>query len=182
MYRKRMSEALREARAYTAINEVMVFKGGRGMNVSKQDLPVFKAKGWKLKEELEEANMKKIASTLQDKLSKEVAAFDDLKKTAKTMGVDLTPDMLKGAPGIKQHRDGDYILEGTMIGGIVTDSGMKIYVRKLKKIIQTLKDFMSKKKSVTITDNKVMAFIFDDELLDDLYVKKNRMYQMLDQL
>ena len=54
MYRKRMSEALQEARAYTAVNEVMVFKGGRGMNVSKQDLPVFKAKGWKLKKELEE--------------------------------------------------------------------------------------------------------------------------------
>ena len=33
MYRKRMSEALREARAYTAVNEVMVFKSGRGMNV-----------------------------------------------------------------------------------------------------------------------------------------------------
>ena len=50
---------------------------------------------------------------LQDKLSKEggAAGFDDLKKTAKTMGVNLTPDMLKGAPGIKQHRDGDYILE-----------------------------------------------------------------------
>ena len=113
MYRKRMSEALREARAYTAINEVMVFKGGRGMNVSKQDLPVFKAKGWKLKEELEEANMKRLLQALQDKLSKEggAAGFDDLKKTAKTMGVDLTPDMLKGAPGIKQHRDGDYILE-----------------------------------------------------------------------
>ena len=113
MYRKRMSEALREARAYTAINEVMVFKGGRGMNVSKQDLPVFKAKGWKLKEELEEANMKRLLQALQDKLSKEggAAGFDDLKKTAKTMGVNLTPDMLKGAPGIKQHRDGDYILE-----------------------------------------------------------------------
>ena len=50
MYRKRMSEALQEARAYTAVNEVMVFKGGRGMNVSKKDLPVFRAKGWELKE------------------------------------------------------------------------------------------------------------------------------------
>ena len=65
-----MSEALREARAYTAINEVMVFKGGRGMNVSKQDLPVFKAKGWKLKEELEEANMKRLLQALQDKLQR----------------------------------------------------------------------------------------------------------------
>ena len=113
MYRKRMSEALQEARAYTAVNEVMVFKGGRGMNVSKKDLPVFRAKGWELKEELEEANMKRLLQALQDKLSKEggAAGFDDLKKTAKTMGVNLTPAMLKGAPGIKQHRDGDYILE-----------------------------------------------------------------------
>ena len=116
MYRKRMSDALQEARAFSLVNEVMVFKGGRGMNVSKQDLPVFKAKGWKLKEELEEANMKRLLQALQDKLSKEggAAGFDDLKKTAKTMGVNLTPDMLKGAPGIKQHRDGDYILEGTI--------------------------------------------------------------------
>jgi len=114
MYRKRMSEALQEARAYTAVNEVMVFKGGRGMNVSKKDLPVFRAKGWELKEELEEANMKRLLQALQDKLSKEggAAGFDDLKKTAKTMGVNLTPDMLKNMPGIKQHRDGDYILEG----------------------------------------------------------------------
>ena len=113
MYRKRMSDALQEARAFSLVNEVMVFKGGRGMNISKKDLPVFKAKGWKLKEELEEANMKRLLQALQDKLSKEggAAGFDDLKKTAKTMGVNLTPDMLKGAPGIKQHRDGDYILE-----------------------------------------------------------------------
>jgi len=113
MYRKRMSEALQEARAYSLISEVMVFKGGRGMSVSKKDLPVFRAKGWKLKEELEEANMKRLLQALQDKLSKEggAAGFDDLKKTAKTMGVDLTPDMLKNMPGIMQHRDGDYILE-----------------------------------------------------------------------
>ena len=114
MYRKRMSAALQEARAFSLVNEVMVFKGGRGMNVSKKDLPVFRAKGWELKEELEEAKMKRLLQALQDKLSKEggAAGFDDLKKTAKTMGVNLTPAMLKGAPGIKQHRDGDYILEG----------------------------------------------------------------------
>ena len=113
MYRKRMSDALQEARAYSLISEVMVFKGGRGMSVSKKDLPVFRAKGWKLKEELEEANMKRLLQALQDKLSKEggAAGFDDLKKTAKTMGVNLTPDMLKNMPGIMQHRDGDYILE-----------------------------------------------------------------------
>ena len=136
MYRKRMSEALQEARAYTAVNEVMVFKGGRGMNVSKQDLPVFKAKGWKLKEELEEANMKRLLQALQDKLSKEggAAGFDDLKKTAKTMGVNLTPDMLKGAPGIKQHRDGDYILEET--------------ITEFKKMVVTIADPMKRAKAM----------------------------------
>ena len=63
-----------------------------------------------------EANMKRILQALQDKLSKEggAAGFDDLKKTAKSMGLDLTPQMLKNMPGIKQHRDGDYILEGTI--------------------------------------------------------------------
>ena len=136
MYRKRMSEALQEARAYTAVNEVMVFKGGRGMNVSKQDLPVFKAKGWKLKEELEEANMKRILQALQDKLSKEggAAGFDDLKKTAKSMGLDLTPQMLKNMPGIKQHRDGDYILEET--------------ITEFKKMVVTIADPMKRAKAM----------------------------------
>ena len=40
-----------------------------------------------------------------------VGSVERIKKTAKTMGVDLTPDMLKNMPGIMQHRDGDYILE-----------------------------------------------------------------------
>ena len=63
-----------------------------------------------------EANMKRILQALQDKLSKEggAAGFDDLRKTAKSMGLNLTPQMLKNMPGIKQHRDGDYILEGTI--------------------------------------------------------------------
>ena len=136
MYRKRMSDALQEARAYSLISEVMVFKGGRGMSVSKKDLPVFRAKGWKLKEELEEANMKRLLQALQDKLSKEggAAGFDDLKKTAKTMGVNLTPDMLKGAPGIKQHRDGDYILEET--------------ITEFKKMVVTIADPMKRAKAM----------------------------------
>ena len=60
-----------------------------------------------------EANMKRILQALQDKLSKEggAAGFDDLKKVAKSMGLDLTPQMLRDMPGIMQHRDGDYILE-----------------------------------------------------------------------
>ena len=76
---------------------------------SKKDVEVYTAKGWSL----QEANMKRILQALQDKLSDEggAAGFDDLKKTAKSMGLNLTPAMLKDMPGIKQHRDGDYILE-----------------------------------------------------------------------
>ena len=80
MYRKRMSEALREARAYTAINEVMVFKGGRGMNVSKQDLPVFKAKGWKLKEELEleaEENEEELQDSSENDSNRDQGEIED---------------------------------------------------------------------------------------------------------
>ena len=109
MYRKRMSEALQEARAYSAVNEVKVSKGDKTLSISKKDVEVYQAKGWSL----QEANMKRILQALQDKLSDEggAAGFDDLKKTAKSMGLNLTPAMLKDMPGIKQHRDGDYILE-----------------------------------------------------------------------
>ena len=64
--------------------------------------------------------------------------------------------------------------EGTMIGGIVTDnSGKKL--PGYDKAKKALKDFMSKPQPAKGADNKVMAFIFDDELLDDLYSaeKKN---------
>ena len=55
---------------------------------------------------------KKIIQTLQDKLRKEggAAGFDDLKKAARSIGYNLTPQALRNTPGIKQHRDGDYIL------------------------------------------------------------------------
>ena len=85
-----------------------------------------------------EANMKRILQALQDKLSKEggAAGFDDLKKTAKSMGLNLTPQMLKNMPGIKQHRDGDYILEE--LEEAMNRFGLN------KKIIQTLQDKLRK--------------------------------------
>ncbi len=52
MYRKSMREALEEARQYTAIHEVKVSKGRQTLDVAKDDLPVYKAKCWKLAEEL----------------------------------------------------------------------------------------------------------------------------------
>ena len=166
MYRKRMSDALQEARAFSLVNEVMVFKGGRGMNISKKDLPVFKAKGWKLKEELEEANMKRLLQALQDKLSKEggAAGFDDLKKTAKTMGVNLTPDMLKGAPGIKQHRDGDYILEAEEED---LEEGIKQYVSMQR-------DSKTNKMNYVVLDkDEKEVYRSSDERLATAYLRKN---------
>ena len=166
MYRKRMSEALEEARAFSLVNEVMVFKGGRGMNISKKDLPVFKAKGWKLKEELEEANMKRLLQALQDKLSKEggAAGFDDLKKTAKTMGVDLTPDMLKNMPGIMQHRDGDYILETKEED---LEEGIKPYVSMQR-------DSKTNKMNYVVLDkDEKEVYRSSDERLATAYLRKN---------
>jgi hypothetical protein len=166
MYRKRMSEALEEARAFSLVNEVMVFKGGRGMNINKKDLPVFKGKGWKLKEELEEANMKRLLQALQDKLSKEggAAGFDDLKKTAKTMGVNLTPDMLKGAPGIKQHRDGDYILEAEEED---LEEGIKPYVSMQR-------DSKTNKMNYVVLDkDEKEVYRSSDERLATAYLRKN---------
>ena len=87
---------------------------GKGADLNKYATDMKNFYGATVKaESLEEANMKRILGALQDKLSKEggAAGFDDLKKTAKSMGLDLTPAMLKDMPGIKQHRDGDYILE-----------------------------------------------------------------------
>ena len=132
MYRKSMRSALEEARAYSAVNEVKVSKGGKTLDISKKDVGVYQAKGWSL----QEANMKRILQALQDKLSDEggAAGFDDLKKTAKSMGLDLTPAMLKDMPGIKQHRDGDYILE-TIEEGISISNARK----EIQKIYDTAK-------------------------------------------
>ena len=140
MYRKRMSEALQEARAYRdPVNEDRGFSSQQiKMAYGVLNDPRYKqgnysgavraiekiARGLsnhpdvanalkRANEELEEGAMKRVVQGIHDKLSKEggAAGFDDLKKTAKSMGVDLTPAMLKDMPGVKQHRDGDYILE-----------------------------------------------------------------------
>ena len=140
MYRKRMSEALQEARAYRdpvkedkgfsskqikmaygVLNDPRYKQGNysgavraiekiaRGLSNHPDVANALK----RANEELEEGAMKRVVQGIHDKLSKEggAAGFDDLKKTAKSMGLDLTPAMLKDMPGIKQHRDGDYILE-----------------------------------------------------------------------
>ena len=67
-------------------------------------------------EKEEKPDMDKLLKALKKKLSDEggAAGFEPLEKIAKDMGVDLTPEMLKGMKGIKMHRDGDYILEQTV--------------------------------------------------------------------
>ena len=55
----------------------------------------------------------KLLKALKKKLKDEggAAGFKPLKDIANKMDIDLTPTKLKSMPGIKQHRDGDYILE-----------------------------------------------------------------------
>ena len=65
-------------------------------------------------EELEEGMVKRVMQTVHDKLAKEggAAGFDDLaKEVKKEFGITISKDTLKNMPGVKQHRDGDYILE-----------------------------------------------------------------------
>ena len=66
---------------------------------------------------LNEGMFKKILQTVHDKLEKEggAAGFDDLaKEVKKEFGITISKDTLKNMPGVKQHRDGDYILEADL--------------------------------------------------------------------
>jgi len=64
-----------------------------------------------------EGMFKKLLQTIHDKLEREggAAGYDDLaKEVKKEFGVDITKDTLKNMPGVRQHRDGDYILEADL--------------------------------------------------------------------
>ena len=64
-----------------------------------------------------EGMFKKLLQTIHDKLEREggAAGFDDLKQVVKKeFGLDITKDTLKNMPGVRQHRDGDYILEADL--------------------------------------------------------------------
>jgi len=65
------------------------------------------------------------------------------------------------------------ISEGTMIGGIIKHAGQTS--AEYQKARLQYKTFMSKPQQAKGAEDKVLKFIFDDELLDDLYVaaKKN---------
>ena len=66
-----------------------------------------------------------------------------------------------------------YMSEGTMKGGIVKYTGQSS--SEYNKAKSAYKQFMSKPQPAKSAEDKVLPFIFDDELLDDLYVasKKN---------
>ncbi len=171
MYRKRMREALEEARAYRdPVNEDKGFSTQQiKMAYGVLNDPRYKqgnysgavkaiekiARGLsnhpdvanalrRANEELQEGMMKRLIGAVQDKLSKEggAAGFADLAKAAKSMGVTLTKDMLKDMPGVKQHRDGDYILEE--VTAVYTDKKTRQVKSKKFKDINTAKDHFRK--------------------------------------
>jgi len=87
MYKKSMREALEEARAYTAIHEVKVSKGRQTLDISKDDLPVYKAKGWKLAEELV-TEFKRMTVRIRDK-NKMNKAMKDLDRLSAKQNLGL---------------------------------------------------------------------------------------------
>ena len=138
-----------------------------------------KLMGMKKEETIKEFKKMTVTFPTMDRMAK---ASTDLAKHGFTihakglvMKVDGKGDDLnKYATDLKNFYGATVKAEGTMIGGIVTDnSGKKL--PGYDKAKKALKDFMSKPQPAKGADNKVMAFIFDDELLDDLYVasKKN---------
>ena len=85
MYRKSMRDALEEARQYTAIHEVKVSRGRQTLDIAKDDLPVYKAKGWQLAEELV-TEIKNMTVTIPDP-RKRAQAIKDLQKHKSNLGL-----------------------------------------------------------------------------------------------
>ena len=83
-----MRDALEEARAYTAIHEVKVSKGRQTLDISKDDLPVYKAKGWKLAEELV-TEFKRMTVRIRDK-NKMNKAMKDLDRLSAKQNLGLS--------------------------------------------------------------------------------------------
>ena len=131
---KRANEELEEKSKYLRYSDLLIQKGRMQRAGDKQgerltDIEIEKEKK-KLgitDEFIPEGMMKRLIGAVQDKLSKEggAAGFADLAKAAKSMGVTLTKDMLKDMPGVKQHRDGDYILEAKTVGGAFAQGNLQ---------------------------------------------------------
>jgi len=76
--------------------------------------------------EIEESMVQRVMQTIHDKLKKEggAAGFDDIaKEVKKEFGITLQKSSLDNMPGVKKHRDGDYILEETIKEGTGTIKG-----------------------------------------------------------
>ena len=119
---KRANEELQEASKFLRYSNLLIQKGRMQRAGDKQgekltDIEIEKEKK-KLgirDEFIPEGMVKRVMQTVHDKLSKEggAAGFDDLaKEVKKEFGITISKDTLKNMPGVKQHRDGDYILEG----------------------------------------------------------------------
>mgnify|MGYP001490576664 CR=1 FL=1 len=134
-----------------------------------------------LKKENTIKEFKKMSVTIRD-MDKRKKAITDLQK--QNLGVAVHGGVIKVdgkgkdlnnfAKDLMNFYGANVKAEGTMIGGIVTDnSGKKM--PNYDKAKKALKDFMSKPQPAKGASDKVMSFIFDDELLDDLYSaeKKN---------
>ena len=127
---KRANEELEEKSKYLRYSDLLIQKGRMQRAGDKQgerltDIEIEKEKK-KLgitDEFIPEGMMKRLIGAVQDKLSKEggAAGFADLAKAAKSMGVTLTKDMLKDMPGVKQHRDVDYIIEEMIVEFTLAD-------------------------------------------------------------
>ena len=185
MYRKRMSEALREARAYTAVNEVMVSKGNRTLNISKKDLPVFRGKGWKVKgEELEEAlsipNARKEIQKIYDKAKRDgflgTTGHDDFKELLKqTDRKKLYRDMHKvgsffaSASGAKPKAVGKELVDLSYKVNEETEleEGIKPYVSMQR-------DSKTNKMNYVVLDkDEKEVYRSSDERLATAYLRKN---------
>ena len=118
---RRANEELKEASKYLRYSDLLIQKGRMQKAGDKQgerltDIEIEKEKKkLGIKDEfIPEGMVKRVMQTVHDKLSKEggAAGFDDLaKEVKKEFGITISKDTLKNMPGVKQHRDGDYILE-----------------------------------------------------------------------
>ena len=173
MYRKSMREALEEARAYTAVHEVKVSKGGRTLDISKDDLPVYKAKGWELTENVfQKIRLSNSAVEYARKLSSyavrrggidrkdfmkiadrmsNVKNDNDMKKIGKLVDdMDTEPrDLIKGSIALQM---GPKTYE-TMFGDRLTSSDMNQYRQMTPRDMREETDLVEfKRMSVFIPD------------------------------
>ena len=118
---RRANEELQEASKFLRYSNLLIQKGRMQRAGDKQgerltDIEIEKEKK-KLgirDEFIPEGMVKRVMQTVHDKLSKEggAAGFDDLaKEVKKEFGISISKDTLRKMPGVKQHRDGDFILE-----------------------------------------------------------------------